>query len=281
MSSSQLLEKRDHKLTRPQTDMFDDIASDMALVHNLIVRGLNAVYLQAPHIRPADESSFVRFMAAWHTMVHIHHTNEETDFFPAIEELAGAKGIMEANVEQHHEFDAGLKELKAFIDDVQGGKRKYDGAEVVRIIDGFGQVLISHLADEIQTLLGLRAYGEDKMKAVTAKLQEDAEKGMVCLDYVSLSLASYRERNADNGAEGARPFGHGVGFLQYRQALRRQHVGQLAASTRPHQVSLHDSALVAQFEHSQIWRGGPERHNEATVCGTQGRVQGDELKHWW
>ncbi|EGS22541.1 uncharacterized protein CTHT_0020860 [Thermochaetoides thermophila DSM 1495] len=33
-------------------DMFTEVASEMVLVHNMIIGGLNCIYLQASHIKP-------------------------------------------------------------------------------------------------------------------------------------------------------------------------------------------------------------------------------------
>lgn len=162
-----------------ELDVFDELASDMALVHNLIARYLNSIYLQAPHVQAHDERDFCRYMSGWYDLVHIHHTNEETDFFPALEEMTGEPGIMSANVEQHHEFEPGLVAFKKYLDDLQAGREKFDGARVVALIDSFGEVLIQHLTDEVQTLLGLRRFGADKMKNIMNKMNEEAEKGMV------------------------------------------------------------------------------------------------------
>jgi len=158
--------------------MFDAMASEMTLVHNAIGRGLNSIYLQAPHITPADEKAFLSYISGWHLVVRVHHKNEETDFFPAVEELAGEKGIMEGNVAQHHAFEGGLEKLKAYVDAVVAGKEKYNGERVVALVDEFGEVLMQHLEDEIETLLGLRKYGAEKMGGLMAKMAEEAEKGM-------------------------------------------------------------------------------------------------------
>lgn len=170
------LKSQDPSAGKP--DIFDALASDMTLVHNGISRGLNSIYLQAPHILPSDEKAFLQYIQGWCHMVQVHHKNEETDFFPAIEEMAGEKGIMEANLEQHHAFEGGLEKLRGYVDAVVKGEEKFDGKKVVGLIDGFGEVLMRHLEDEIQTLLGLRKYGAEKMGRVMEKAGEEAEKGM-------------------------------------------------------------------------------------------------------
>jgi len=163
-----------------QPDMFDNCASEMACVHNMMIRGINSIYLQAPHITQKDEQSFLNYAMQWYALLHVHHTGEETTFFPAVEELAGEKGIMEANVEQHHAFEAGLEAFVAYIRDAIAKKEKYDGKRIVALIDAFAEPLRDHLADEIPTILGLRKYG-DKMAKLQELFDHEGETNMVCL----------------------------------------------------------------------------------------------------
>ncbi|MBE3047596.1 hemerythrin domain-containing protein [Candidatus Bathyarchaeota archaeon] len=151
----------------------------MASLHNIVLRGLNAIYLQAPHIQPADEKSFCAFIANWHSILHLHHAAEEEDAFPLIEKMAGEKGIMEVNVEQHEAFQSGLGALEGYAAGCAAGKETYDGRKVVEIIDGFGAVLAEHLADEIPTIEGLRKYGAEKMAGLKGILQAEADRNMV------------------------------------------------------------------------------------------------------
>ncbi|KAK0712359.1 hemerythrin HHE cation binding domain-containing protein [Lasiosphaeria miniovina] len=159
-------------------DLFDDTASEMALVHNMMIRGLNAIYLQAQHIKQSEQKDFCKFIINWHLLLHLHHGNEEDQIFPIIEKMAGVTGIMEVNVEQHHAFHDPLDKFIAYTNDVIAGKQKYDGAVVVASIDEFGPLLVTHLADEIPTLLALRQYGLEKMKGMPALLSQAAEHAM-------------------------------------------------------------------------------------------------------
>ena len=158
-------------------DVYDELASEMALVHNMIIRGLNSIYLQAPHIKPADERSFGRYMVNWHSLVHSHHDGEEVMFFPAIHRLTGVEGLMCANIEQHKLFHDGLEIFKTYADAVVSGE-KYEGSRVIEIIDSFAPALVKHLADEIPTIMGLRQY-DDKLAELPKLFQEEAEKTMV------------------------------------------------------------------------------------------------------
>ncbi len=161
------------------SDMFDEIASEMAIVHNMIVLGLNAIYLQAPHIKPADEKGFLNLIRIWYELLHRHHSDEEENFFPFVEALAGVKGIMNANVEQHHAFHKPLEAFHACFEAFAAGTDRYDGNKLVGLIDAFGMMLTQHLADEIPTLQGLKEYGADKMADLPKRFGEQGEKTMV------------------------------------------------------------------------------------------------------
>ena len=159
--------------------MFDEGAVEMAFVHNCFIRGINAIYLQALHVKPAERKAFLNFAALWEKMVHLHHEEEEAYYFPEIERLAGEPGIMSANVSQHHLFHGGLERYEAYVQACLEDTEAYDGKTLVEIIDSFGHVLAQHLAEEIPTLLDLRKYGTDKFKelpAITASMGERVMK---------------------------------------------------------------------------------------------------------
>lgn len=148
----------------------------MASVHNVVLRGLNAIYLQARHVQPGDEKAFCAFIRHWHSIISLHHAAEEEDAFPMIEEMAGEKGIMDANIEQHHAFLGGLSELGRYAAECAAGRKRYDGRRVVEMIDEFGAELAGHLRDEIPAIEGLRRYGAEKMAGLRAVLDAEAER---------------------------------------------------------------------------------------------------------
>jgi hemerythrin-like domain-containing protein len=83
------------------------VCIEMANVHNLLLRGLNSIYLQAPHITlPADIADLLLYTKAWADTVHHHHSHEESILFPRIDALAKEAGVPESlmnpNVDQHH-----------------------------------------------------------------------------------------------------------------------------------------------------------------------------------
>lgn len=73
----------------------------MALVHNMLIRAYNSIYLQATHVRPADVPDFLNYCSAWHMTLKGHHDAEEEIYFPGIEKATGVKGIMDSEVHEH------------------------------------------------------------------------------------------------------------------------------------------------------------------------------------
>ena len=63
----------------------------MALAHNMLLRGLNAIYKQAPWVQPQDIPSFVVYCRHWVTAITIHHAGEEKNLFPWIESTVRSK----------------------------------------------------------------------------------------------------------------------------------------------------------------------------------------------
>jgi hypothetical protein len=151
----------------------------MAMAHNMFMRGLNSIYLQAPHVAKKDDAAFVRWTLLWCKSIGIHHHNEEHDFFPAIEKMTGQPHIMDGNIEQHHAFHPGLEELERYCNECVGDMSKFEGKRIVEIIDSFGPVLREHLHAEIDTLLSLEKFGDQKMAGLEAALDHDAETSMV------------------------------------------------------------------------------------------------------
>ncbi len=140
----------------------DKIATEMALIHNVFIQGLNSIYLQAPNVTAEkDQKDLAGYASAWCEGIHSHHNTEEVIIFPSIEKQANKPGLMSANVDQHKAFHDGVEALNTYVRDCVAGKAKYDGNKIVDIIDGFGATLTQHLTEEIPTLCSLKAYNID------------------------------------------------------------------------------------------------------------------------
>lgn len=137
----------------------------MSVVHNIVIRGLNAIYVQAPHVASSDILDFIGYCKAWAEFLHIHHSGEEALYFPTIEKATGVVGIMEPNVQQHAEFSSGLKTFNDYL--LSATAETFSGEKLLEIIDGFAKPLTQHLTDEIPTILSLRSYGTEKVDILT------------------------------------------------------------------------------------------------------------------
>lgn len=63
---------------------------------------------------------------------------------------------MEMNVEQHHAFEAGVTAFKAYVEACERGSKTFSGNELRSLIDDFGELLATHMADEVVQFESLR-----------------------------------------------------------------------------------------------------------------------------
>lgn len=73
----------------------------MVVIHNTLIRGLNSIYVQAPHVKTDDYAAFIGYSLCWSDMLSSHHAGEESIFFPGIDAGAGEKGLINAKIHQH------------------------------------------------------------------------------------------------------------------------------------------------------------------------------------
>jgi hemerythrin-like domain-containing protein len=157
----------------------------MSLAHNGIIRGLNSIYLQAPHLPPQDASTardFLTYCQCWSESMHHHHDAEEKAFFPDIETLSGVKGLMEENVEQHRAFTPGFEAFETYCRTCEPAE--YDGQKLRDLVEGFAEPLVRHLRDEIETLRALDKYDSTRVRQAYQRF----EKLLMATDNVSSSL---------------------------------------------------------------------------------------------
>ncbi|KAL3495108.1 hypothetical protein BJX62DRAFT_14471 [Aspergillus germanicus] len=133
-------------------------ANEMAVSHNIYIRGLNAIYNQAGNVTsPTEIKDFLTFCQIWLEVIHHHHSLEEEVMFPGIERDLGKEGLMQGNLEQHRAFEGAMEEFKGYVEKLStnsGGEcERYDGVVLRGLIDKFGNVLVEHLHEEIRNLL--------------------------------------------------------------------------------------------------------------------------------
>ncbi|OKL64117.1 hypothetical protein UA08_00145 [Talaromyces atroroseus] len=148
------------------TDQFTEFASHMALVHNIIIRGYNSIYLQAPKVKQADVHDFLHYCQAWNEFVVGHHDSEEHVLFPGTEKETGVQGIMDEDVQEHASFHHGLADIKAYLEtSLTSPASDFNGSNLIMILDCFAPAFHSHLTHEPARLASLSRYDFD-MKAL-------------------------------------------------------------------------------------------------------------------
>ena len=140
------------------------VATQMALAHNGVIRGLNSIYLQSTKLPPNDiivAQDFLTFCQCWSESMHHHHDAEEKEFFPSIEAISGIEGLMNQNVEQHRAFTPGFERFEEYCRTCPPAE--YDGQKLKSLVEGFAEPLTQHLYDEIDTLRALDKYDSTRV----------------------------------------------------------------------------------------------------------------------
>ena len=168
------------------------MATVMALAHNMFIRYLNSIYLQASGIsQPKDIADFLFYCQTWYKVLHEHHTGEEKVLFPSIDAVTG-EGSMEESAEEHKLFGDGTDEFYKYVSDTK--PEEYDGTKLRSIIDGFAPALIKHLRAEVQKLIEVgEKLGGDKLQVLfdefEAQIMKESRKEWdpVCLIPILIS----------------------------------------------------------------------------------------------
>jgi hemerythrin-like domain-containing protein len=151
-------------------------AHKMALLHNMIIRGLNALYNQCLGVQTdtTDAHDFLVFGQVFYETLHGHHQLEEILFFPELEKITGEKGLMDGNVQQHKDFEESLEQFREYV--FKTNADAYDGMELKAILDNLGPILEKHLHEEIKTLLDLAVYDSQKLQDLWGRCEKTAHE---------------------------------------------------------------------------------------------------------
>jgi hemerythrin-like domain-containing protein len=165
----------------------------MAHIHNLMIRAMNTIHHQAPHVhQPADIKDLLSYGYMTVNMIEHHHHAEEENLFPDVEEYSGKKGLMEGNKNQHHEFYPGLH---AFRDYCQHTKLEDFKPDVLlQIMVDFAPIFRRHLTDEVQTLLELREYDSADLMRIWKKTEKHAADFASWVAQLYFELISHIDR---------------------------------------------------------------------------------------
>lgn len=147
----------------------------MAFAHNAMLRGLNALYLQAEQVSESqDIGDFLFFLRSWAGWVSHHHVLEETQMFPQFEKVIGQPNFLEGNVQEHHTFQPVLKELLAYGTETK--PENYQASTVCDLIERMAPSFRGHLANEITSLMSMAPYDGPALLKIYQECEAEAGK---------------------------------------------------------------------------------------------------------
>ncbi|KAF8902576.1 hypothetical protein CPB84DRAFT_1846226 [Gymnopilus junonius] len=123
-------------------------STELILMHNVVIRGLNSIWLNAPLVLRSDTKSFIGYGLACTSLIRAHHKTQEQVIFPRFQE----KIDMRMNVVQHLTFETQLKNLEAYLQNVLEGNESYDCERLLGLRAALGGTLVQHLHDEVRVL---------------------------------------------------------------------------------------------------------------------------------
>ncbi|RFU28670.1 hypothetical protein B7463_g7680, partial [Scytalidium lignicola] len=149
------------------------LARNMALGHNMILRGFNAIYNQCLSVTKgtAQAKDMLIFSQCMFSMLKSHHDMEEEHFFPLLENALEKPGLMAVNVQEHKDFEEALHQFQKYVFDT--GPTDFDGKGLQSLIEGFRLLLQKHLHSEIATMLDLHVADSKVLKNVWKRVAKE------------------------------------------------------------------------------------------------------------
>lgn len=152
--------------------------------HNILLRGLNSILLQAPNVPITTDEQFsardvkdlLFYIKSWAKMVNHHHWVEEAYMFPGIEKLAGQPGLMDDPKHQHNLFHDGMEALLEYASVTMPENYRWEGPDGMKaILDSFSKHMTDHLYAEIDIFLGMENLDSDGLKEVWVEAETQAK----------------------------------------------------------------------------------------------------------
>ncbi|KAE8356284.1 hypothetical protein BDV28DRAFT_154758 [Aspergillus coremiiformis] len=86
------------------------------------------------------------------SQLDFHHKIEEEHVFPALARKMPEFRQKQTLLAQHKKIHRGMAELEAYLEKCRSGVEDLELAEMKRLMDAFGEVLWTHLDEEVRTL---------------------------------------------------------------------------------------------------------------------------------
>ncbi|KAF6753058.1 hypothetical protein DFP72DRAFT_903238 [Ephemerocybe angulata] len=185
-------------------DFAENIAGEMSVTHNAIIRSLNSLWHNAILIPSREHDSpiilgYIGYALTALKAIQQHHDAEEEVFFPAMQHV-GMNTMVEENTEQHRAFHDAMQTLKVYLEGVQAGSQEYDGQKMRELLREFADPLVKHLHDEIPTIRPEIMHKIDKteMQKMSRALMiyNQSQEGLFSV--VPFMLTAHDQREAPN-----------------------------------------------------------------------------------
>ncbi|KAF2864909.1 hypothetical protein BDV95DRAFT_508236 [Massariosphaeria phaeospora] len=132
-------------------DQYTSVASDTALVHNCIIRALNSIYLQAPHVPISEYRNFVAYCLAAYAGLSAQHSTTHNFFFPELERLTGEQGLMNGgNDAQLRAFERGFAAWGNWLKSVDARRNNFSQDMCRSMMEDFMAPLNAQLHEQVR-----------------------------------------------------------------------------------------------------------------------------------
>jgi len=133
-------------------------ASFMTLMHNILIRGMNSIYNQAPFVAEADLADFVAYSGVFCEVLDNHTRGEEVHMFPEIEKATGQQGLMSFNTSEHDQITPHLLALKTYLQ-TPHTPTTFSATHLQSLLTTLSVPLLSHFRSEIPEITALSRFG--------------------------------------------------------------------------------------------------------------------------
>ncbi|EME78385.1 uncharacterized protein MYCFIDRAFT_212372 [Pseudocercospora fijiensis CIRAD86] len=143
------------KLSPQDFRVYNRMAEHMDLFHENFRQTWNTLYHAASTNSRPNGMSIRQFLALAEQFSHhltVHHTIEEQHIFPVLARKMDVFKNKEHLLEQHKGIHQGLEGFEEYIAKCRSGEKELRLQELKELMDGFGDVLWTHLDDEVRTL---------------------------------------------------------------------------------------------------------------------------------
>ncbi|KAI0133465.1 hypothetical protein BJ170DRAFT_715498 [Xylariales sp. AK1849] len=132
------------------------IANEVTHGYNATVRGLNAVYLQAPYVTAAKDIADLLFLThCWSVWVLDSRILRQTRVFPEFEEILERPGAFPSSLKGELDFGPALHVLSQYAEQTQSTPECYDCRVLQEMIEILAPPLHENLARQISMLVDM------------------------------------------------------------------------------------------------------------------------------